>query len=223
MAGGRVSEAGMLNVIVPIMFPQAWRWSAVVSLAAIFVALVSLPLLIHHSASAQPVASDRVQSLPSLSDADLPVQYAGYLPIDDDFGSRLFYWLVRASPQAQTDHTGHIPLTIWFNGGPGCSSMVGGVLENGPFQVSATPSSDTVPFTLTPNPHSWHHVSHVLYIDQPIGTGYSHLSSDPALTYARTETKLAEHVVKALLHFFKDEASPHHELLQSQLYLTGES
>ena len=56
---------------------------------------------------------------------------------------------------------------VWLNGGPGCSSLDGLTKENGPLRFSgnsATPSG---------NPYSWTKLANVLYIDRPVGSGYS--------------------------------------------------
>lgn len=58
-------------------------------------------------------------------------------------------------------------IIIWLNGGPGCSSLSGMLQENGPF---LWPSGTFKPFT---NPWSWHHISNIVYVEQPIGTGFS--------------------------------------------------
>lgn len=101
--------------------------------------------------------------------------------------------------------------------------MVGALIENGIYKLSASSDpSSSLPFTLTPNPHSWHFHSHMLYIDQPIGTGYSFTPSSSSV-YETNQTTLASHLLNALIHFFTDPESPHHSLLESQLYITGES
>lgn len=62
------------------------------------------------------------------------------------------------------------PLAAWFNGGPGCSSMIGLFQENGPckFNVGA---SNTSPVN---NTHSFNNYANMLYVDQPIGVGFSY-------------------------------------------------
>lgn len=55
------------------------------------------------------------------------------------------------------------PLTLWMNGGPGCSSLYGFIQEVGPYYLE-----DGVHYKdgdkLTPNPHSWHNISNLLFI-----------------------------------------------------------
>ena len=54
-----------------------------------------------------------------------------------------------------------------LNGGPGCSSLSGFLTENGPFTWEAG--------TLDPvqNPYSWTNLTNMLWVEQPVGVGYS--------------------------------------------------
>lgn len=77
---------------------------------------------------------------------DIGESYAGLLPISGDPNEtrKLFFWFfptTNANPQEE--------ITIWFNGGPGCSSLSGLLTENGPFTWDAG--------TLAPvqNPYTW--------------------------------------------------------------------
>lgn len=55
---------------------------------------------------------------------------SGYVTVDADAGRALFYWFV----EADLPDPASAPLTLWLNGGPGCSSVGGGMLsELGPF------------------------------------------------------------------------------------------
>ena len=46
--------------------------------------------------------------------------------------------------------------------------MIGLLQENGPCRITNDSSSVTL------NPYSWNNEANVLYIDQPVGTGFSH-------------------------------------------------
>lgn len=109
----------------------------------------------------------RVTSLPMLN--QLPTEfYAGHLPASSDGDKKIFYWLVAPPPQARA--SSDTPLVIWLNGGPGCSSMEGFFLENGPLKFVLQNDQ----WQLVPDPSSWHLApAWVLYVDQPVGTGLS--------------------------------------------------
>lgn len=66
------------------------------------------------------------------------------------------------------------PLVIWFNGGPGCSSMLGFAQEHGPF-VNNDGKNNFVP-----NEWSWNKRANMLYLEMPGGVGYSYVD-DPKL------------------------------------------
>mmetsp|Transcript_29725 Transcript_29725/g.28436 ORF Transcript_29725/g.28436 Transcript_29725/m.28436 type:complete len:866 (-) Transcript_29725:73-2670(-) len=80
--------------------------------------------------------------------------YSGYMPLklgncnENEEGS-YFFWL------AKQRHLEAVPppkesLVIWLNGGPGCSSMVGMMHENGPFTVEAGGSFHSLSPTASP-------------------------------------------------------------------------
>ncbi|KAL8978597.1 MAG: hypothetical protein Q9205_005853 [Flavoplaca limonia] len=119
-----------------------------------------------------------VHSLPNVTFHVTP-GWAGQIPIPGVADDQLFFWLFQAE-----NHNTSRDFIIWLNGGPGCSSLGGLTYENGPFQfLERTP----VP---SPNPYSWTKLANVLYIDQPIGTGYS------------TGSKAASNNAEVTKHFF---------------------
>jgi carboxypeptidase C (cathepsin A) len=89
-------------------------------------------------------------------------QYSGYIPLGDT-SKRIHYMFLTSQNDPVND-----PLLIWFNGGPGCSSMLAWAQENGPYLQS----NDNE--TFIENEHAWNKFSNMLYIEQPAGVGYSY-------------------------------------------------
>ncbi|PLW42980.1 hypothetical protein PCASD_04728 [Puccinia coronata f. sp. avenae] len=87
--------------------------------------------------------------------------YSGY--IDTGNNQSMFFWFFEARNNAKT-----APLGLWLNGGPGCSSLFGALQENGPCQISSDSTTSKL------NPYSWNTYANMLYIDQPISTGFSY-------------------------------------------------
>mmetsp|Transcript_15444 Transcript_15444/g.29630 ORF Transcript_15444/g.29630 Transcript_15444/m.29630 type:complete len:674 (+) Transcript_15444:98-2119(+) len=117
-----------------------------------------------------------VTSLPLLPPGLFPTRHwAGHLPASGDGSDKkLFYWLFEPSTGSVdtfSEEDDKIPLVLWLNGGPGCSSMDGLWLENGPFRLKNLEGEG---WTMDVNPFSWHNApAWVLYVDQPVGTGLS--------------------------------------------------
>ncbi|KAI0757297.1 serine carboxypeptidase [Daedaleopsis nitida] len=100
----------------------------------------------------------------------------------------LWFWFFAARENPDS-----APLTIWLNGGPGSSSMIGLFQENGPCRI--TNDSSTVQL----NPFAWNNVSNMLYLDQPVGAGFSHGDLNVS-----TSSEAAADVWKFLQIFFAD-------------------
>ncbi|KAL6714868.1 hypothetical protein ACLMJK_007128 [Lecanora helva] len=107
---------------------------------------------------------------------ELPASWAGQIPLSNTTNDELFFWLFEAEHQDQSDN-----LIIWLNGGPGCSSLDGLTKENGPLHFPADSSTPSA------NPYSWTKLANVLYIDQPVGTGYSGGSDEATLNSQVTQ------------------------------------
>lgn len=82
---------------------------------------------------------------------------------DNDYPINTFYWFFESRKDPA-----NAPLAIWLNGGPGGSSMIGALSENGPCFVSNDSRSTYL------NPWSWNNEANLLFIDQPNQVGYSY-------------------------------------------------
>jgi len=153
-------------------------------------------------------ATDKITALPGQPEGVDFNQYSGYVTVDEENGRALFYYLVEA-PSGPADK----PLVLWLNGGPGCSSLgYGAMQELGPFRVSQDNK------TLIRNLNSWNTVANVIFLESPAGVGfsYSNTTSDYDLSGdERTADDAYVFLVKWLEKFpeYKDRA----------FYISGES
>ena len=130
--------------------------------------------------------------------------WAGNLAIGSaNPGSSLYFWLWGAEQQADTDN-----LIIWLNGGPGCSSLNGFLQENGP--IVYINKGDTP----TQNPYSWLNAGNVVWLEQPVGTGFTQGSST-----VQNENDVGKQVSGFLANFF----TTFPELKGKKLWIAGES
>ena len=88
-----------------------------------------VPAVLSVALTAAKPEADRVEYLPEMGTFDKYAMYSGYLDIPDSHKS-LHYIFVESQRDPTTD-----PLIIWYNGGPGCSSMLGFAQEHGPYVV----------------------------------------------------------------------------------------
>ncbi|XP_062187455.1 serine carboxypeptidase II-3-like [Phragmites australis] len=153
--------------------------------------------------------SDRVDRLPGQPDGVDFAQYAGYVTVDAAAGRALFYYLAEAVGNGSASR----PLLLWLNGGPGCSSLGYGAMEElGPFRVMSDGK------TLYRNPYSWNHAANVLFLESPAGVGFSY--SNTTADYNRSgDNKTAEDALAFLLSWM--ERFP--EYKGRDFYIAGES
>ncbi|CAJ2505982.1 Uu.00g001120.m01.CDS01 [Anthostomella pinea] len=135
---------------------------------------------------------------------DVGESYAGLLPISESPNEtrKLFFWFFPSTAAQNPDE-----IVVWLNGGPGCSSLSGLLTENGPFTWEAG--------TLAPvqNPYSWTNLTNMVWIEQPIGVGYT--QGTPDIT---NEVELATE----FRGFWKNFISTF-DMQKFDMYVTGES
>ena len=131
--------------------------------------------------------------------------FSGYLTVNDTCNSNMFFWFF---PSQSGDP--NAPVLLWLQGGPGGTSMFGLFNEHGPFYLDAN-------MTLHKRLYTWTRKYSVVYIDNPVGTGFSFTEMDSC--YATNEDDVAADLYNALSQFFTL-FSDHHP---NDFYATGES
>ena len=164
-------------------------------------------LLLASSALAAPL-EDRVYSLTGWNGGSpFPFQmYSGFIPV---LGStkNLHYMYI----DSQRDPTND-PLILWFNGGPGCSSMLGFLQEHGPYIM------DNGGTTFHKNEYSWNKEANMLYIEAPAGVGFSYCLDQRECVY--NDNNQAFDNLYALIYWYEEKFP---ERKNNDLYLSGES
>ncbi|XP_042048777.1 serine carboxypeptidase-like 34 isoform X2 [Salvia splendens] len=140
---------------------------------AILLLLAAVATVASHGRTAEQEA-DRVSALPGQPPVSFE-HYAGYVTVNESHGRALFYWFFEATKNPQKK-----PLLLWLNGGPGCSSIGYGQSEElGPF----FPQQGKPKLKL--NNNSWNKAANLLFLESPVGVGFS---------YTNTSSDLKEHI-----------------------------
>lgn len=132
-------------------------------------------------------------------------QLSGYFKISGSKTKNYFFWFFESRGNPSTD-----PTMIWLTGGPGCSSMLALLFENGPCTVNADGQ------TLKRNDFSWNENANIMWIDQPAGVGFSY---GDVKEYDTNEKMVGEDMYQFLQAFFK----AHGKYQKQPFYVFGES
>ncbi|KAK9100122.1 hypothetical protein Scep_023552 [Stephania cephalantha] len=171
--------------------------------------LISLALgVVHDKDLVWKQEKDRVTGLPGLTFDVNFSHYSGYVRVNENPGRFLFYWFFEAVEDPSSK-----PLVLWLQGGPGCSSIgFGEAVEIGPFHINADGK------TLYLNPYSWNQVANIIFLESPVGTGFSY-SRSPSDVEENGDERTAKDSLAFLLEWF--ERFPQYK--GREFYITGES
>ncbi|KAK1298370.1 Serine carboxypeptidase-like 18 [Acorus calamus] len=161
--------------------------------------------------NAPSASSAIVKTLPGF-DGFLPFHLeTGYITVDEENNGQLFYYFIKSERNPEED-----PLLTWISGGPGCSSFFGLAFEIGPLHFDIKKYDGEIP-KLVLHPYSWTKVSNILFIDIPIGAGFSFArGSEP---YMGGDIKSSKQVYK----FIRKWLDEHPQFLLNPLYIGGDS
>ncbi|CAB0030450.1 unnamed protein product [Trichogramma brassicae] len=102
-------------------------------------------------------------------------------------GAHMFWWLFYAGGSEANDR----PLVVWLQGGPGASSSaIGNFGEIGPIDAQ-----------LRARNHTWVKDYNVLFIDNPVGTGFSYVDDYERL--ANDNSQIARDLVSCIEAFYR--------------------
>lgn len=171
----------------------------------------------------------------------LNLQSQGYIDVSDTYNSHYFAWFSESRNAPSTD-----PLIVWFSGGPGCSSSLAMLTENGPCLARNDGSGTDF------NPYGWNNKANLMFVgewsqpwhehmdtdgvtnmfessvvsffcfddcllaDQPAGVGFSYSDSGG---YSHNETQVALYMTVFFARFY--EAYP--EYAKNDLFIAAES
>ncbi|KAJ1397777.1 Peptidase S10, serine carboxypeptidase [Sesbania bispinosa] len=123
--------------------------------------------------------------------------------------AHMFWWLYR-SPYRVEDPSKPWPIILWLQGGPSSSAIgLGNFQEIGPLDIDLNPRNST-----------WLKKADLLFVENPVGTGYSYVEdAKDATLFAKTDVEAATDMTTLLIEIFnKDE-----NLQKSPLYIVAQS
>jgi len=150
--------------------------------------------------------SARITYLPGLGVQPTFNQYSGYITVNATAGRALFYWFTESQRSPSTD-----PVVLWLTGGPGCSSLIAFLSENGPFRPNIDGNS------LFYNPYSWNNIANVIWLESPAGVGFSY--SNNSGDYNVGDTRTMQDTYTFLQQFF----TQFPQFQRNSFWVTGES
>ena len=154
--------------------------------------------------------ADAVLSLPGYGKPPSP-QFSGFLNASAaEPGTMLHYWFAAAaSPDWKS-----LPVVLWLNGGPGASSLIGMLQEQGPLIIDRAGG-------LLENPWAWTKLANLVALESPAGVGYSYCEAmKHGGACANTDISTAKAAHAALLDLF---GAKFPELHTNAFFITGES
>ncbi|XP_023168261.1 venom serine carboxypeptidase [Drosophila hydei] len=149
------------------------------------------PLFLTPFIESGKVPMDQVRQMARVSGSQFHnvESYSGYLTVDKAYNSNMFFWYF----PSETDPN-YAPVVLWLQGGPGASSLFGLFTENGPLQLYSEGK-------LQKRNYTWSKTHNLIYIDNPVGTGFSFTDNDDG--YARNEKDVGRNLHEAVMQLYE--------------------
>ncbi|KAI0525269.1 hypothetical protein KFK09_004662 [Dendrobium nobile] len=155
--------------------------------------------------------ASRITHLPGFN-GSLPFYLeTGYVTVNEKSGAELFYYFVESDRKPKDD-----PLILWLIGGPYCSGFIGFALDIGPLKFNVKAYDGTLP-TLISNPYSWTKISSIIFLDWPVGTGFSFSRS--MVDYHTDDVQSTKQIYKFLIKWLL----AHPSFQSNPFYVGGDS
>ncbi|RYG68167.1 S10 family peptidase [archaeon] len=145
--------------------------------------------------------------------------YFADIPTGTLSGSKgqLHYWFIESTKNPASD-----PVVLWLNGGPGSSSLIGLLTENGQVVTndnSLTEKVDGIPQVFL-NTYAWSKYANVVYLESPKGVGFSYCEGATKNSdCVNTDESTAQDAYEFLANFF----ASYPEYKANKFFITGES
>ncbi|URE41162.1 serine carboxypeptidase-like [Musa troglodytarum] len=135
-----------------------------------------------------------------------------YVNVNEAKDVQLFYYFIKSEREPEDD-----PLLVWLTGGPGCSALSGLIYEIGPLEFDVEGYTEGLLPTLFYKSTSWTKVSSIIFLDSPVGTGFSYSTSKRGLKTSDTKSSVDVHT------FLRKWYVDHPSFIANPLYVAGDS
>ncbi|EEF40332.1 serine carboxypeptidase, putative [Ricinus communis] len=142
-------------------------------------------------------------------DGELPFTLeTGYISVGP---AEMFYYFIESEGNPKED-----PLLLWYSGGPGCSAFNGLIYEIGPLEFNISDYEGGLP-SLAYYPYSWTKSASILFLDAPVGTGFSYSITEDGWSMSDTSTGYQ------VYQFLKKWLAEHPQYIKLQLFVGADS
>ncbi|KAK9286544.1 hypothetical protein L1049_014943 [Liquidambar formosana] len=183
----------------------------ILAISSTYTSRMCLCVLLLLAFSGMAISQTIVETLPGFT-GNLPFKLeTGYISVGETDEVQLFYYFIESERSPALD-----PLVLWNTGGPGCSGFSALAYEIGPITFDVDAFNGSLP-SLIANPYSWTRVANIIFIDSPVGAGFSYATTSSA--YVMSDTIAAEQ----LYTFLRKWLIAHPSFMGNPLYIGGDS